>query len=421
MKSTRLLALLSIAFAAIGSANAQDQSAVPDGSASQISDWALAGVIWSDASLTKKLARQAAEEADSPEQAEQFRKLFQQSSRIVEAMETFGWKQVKQTGNVNGDRSLEPTGSKSSLPELQSTPARNDVSSDEAVGAALARPTNLSTADADSSKRRERPKSQTAPTPTLDSRIERFDTETPAGQDDPGMDDERSGSGLSLDVDNYRVDDYIDETPAEARNRADAIEDGVEGAIAAASGRLGIGTRGTDHISYRETQTRSATLPYAEDSIYDSDDYDPDADYDVNNPLGANSINPASVNRGDNDDDIDRGDPAQVIDGEDELLAAMAREQQATREPTTSAAATPRRPTRTDLNRYTAERSKYIQDANWVQFHLDANQAVWTKFTTRENLNRRLSDSLVKLRADVSVALEATDNELLKSILIQVQ
>ncbi len=101
----------------------------------------------------------------------------------------------------------------------------------------------------------------------------------------------------------------------------------------------------------------------------------------------------------------------------------MAREQQTTRNPATTAPSLSRTEvsSRTDLNRYTTERSKYSQDANWVQFHLDANQAVWTKFTTRENLNRRLSDSLMQLRADVSVALQATENERLKSILNQVQ
>ncbi len=34
-------------------------------------------------------------------------------------------------------------------------------------------------------------------------------------------------------------------------------------------------------ISERVSRTRSATLPYARDSIYDSGDFDPDVDYNV--------------------------------------------------------------------------------------------------------------------------------------------
>ncbi len=324
MKIAYLLPFFLLALVTSTSVYGQENALVPEGSTSKISDWALSGVIWSDASLVKKLATQAAREANSSEQVAQFSKLFQQSSRIVEAMESFGWKQVKSTTNMDDNDATTTTGSEKSLPNP------------EDVGAALAKSMNLSAADAE----------------------------------------------------NYRVDDYIDETPAEVRDRADAIEDGVEGAIAAASGRLGTGTESAEHFGYRESQTLSGTLPYARGSIYRND-----------NPLGTNSNNRESV------------------DSAEELRTAMAREERATRESAMSS----RSGSRTDMNRYTTEHSKYSQDANWVQFHLDANQLVWTKFTTRENLNRRLSDSLMQLRADVSVALEATSNERLKSILMKVQ
>jgi hypothetical protein len=242
----------------------------------------------------------------------------------------------------------------------------------------------------------------------LDSSIKRFDTETPAGVDDPGLDDERTGGDLPLDFDQYRVDDYIDETPAEARNRADAIEDAVEGAIAAAAGRPGMERPGIGHISEREGQTLSATLPYAQDSIYDSDDYDPDVDYDVDNPLGADSSNPASVEVGDRDDDIDLRVPARAINGEDELIAAMAREDQSNGRRTTRSV---------EIDRYTSERSKHLQDANWVQFHLNVNQATWREFTTRENVLERTGDAIVKLKTDAAAAMNATTNSQLKAIL----
>ncbi len=289
MKITIVLSLVAFTIATTTSGYAQDQPVVPDGSTSKISDWALSGVIWSDASLTKKLARQAAKEANSPEQAAQFKKIFQQSSRIVEAMETFGWKQVKSTTTMNDSRAPQPSRGEKPLPDP------------EDVGAALAKSMNFPPMKTESSERRERSTRPTQPaqTPTLDPSIKRFDTETPAGRDDPGIDDERTNDGIALDVDNYRVDDYIDETPAEARNQADAIEDGVEGAIAAASGRLGMSTGTADHFGYRESQTLSGTLPYAQGSIYGFD-----------NSLVTDATDPESVDRGDRDDDIDRGDPA---------------------------------------------------------------------------------------------------------------
>ncbi len=388
MKISKRLGLLVISFAVTTSinaqdrtANAQDRTAIPDGSSTRISDWALAGVVWSDASLVERIATQAAKNSRTPEEAEQFRKLAHQSSRIVEAMESFGWKQIKSAPHVNDVRATPQRDSEEGLPDP------------EVVGDALAESLNRVDTGLDPAQRQ-------ADTPVLDPSIKRFDTETPAGKDDPGLDDERTPNRIELDIDHYRVDDYIDETPAEARNRADAIEDGVEGAIAAAAGRRGMGTGSAGRISMRETQTRSATMPYSQDSIYDADDYDPDVDYHVDNPLGMLSTNPESVDRGDGDDDIDRSDPANVVEGEDELIAAMAR---------------------TNLDLYTEERSKYNQDANWVQFHLDTNQTVWRNFTTPENLHRRLSESLMKLKVDARVASEATDNPTFKGILIQIQ
>ncbi|TWU08496.1 hypothetical protein [Stieleria varia] len=343
---------VAFACAAMMTARADEQppigNAVPDGSAEKISDWALAGVIWSDASLTRKLAFEAAKRSESAPQRQKLQAIAKKSNDIVDALEKFGWKQIKRT----------------------------------------------------------------APT-TLDPSIKRFDTETPAGFDDPGLDDEQTDDKLRLDVDQYRVDDYIDETPAEARNRADAIEDGVEGAIAAAASRRGMGRPTAGRISEREVQTRSATMPYSQDSIYDSDDYDPDRDYIVDNPLGVYSTNPASADLGDGDDDIDLDDPAKVVEGEDELIAAMARERRAD----ASRADASRADRQVEMDCYTDRRSSHQQDANWVQLHLDANQATWSQFTTHENITARTSDAVMKLKADASAASDATTSPELLSIL----
>lgn len=212
----------------------------------------------------------------------------------------------------------------------------------------------------------------------------------------------------------FRIDDYIDETPREAGNRTDAIEDGTEAAIAAAAGRRAIGGPVAGRISLREAQTRSATMPYSQDSIYDRDDYDPDADYDIDNPLGTDFTNRESVDFGDGDDEIDRNDPAKVIDGEVELTAALQRRDRSTAGP--AQAAVDAKGT-VNLDRYTSERSGHLQDANWVQFHLDANQATWSRYTNRDNLADRTGDAVMKLKADATAALHATDNPQLASIL----
>ena len=387
----------------------QPESQVPEGSPSKISDWALAGIIWSDASLTKKLATQAAQESDSADQAAMYERLAQKSKKLVIAMESFGWKQVTRSTSVDDGGSPPSADQGKSLPDP------------EEVGAELAESLDLPVDESSDPPRRNRRmqrRGDNAP-PTLDPAVKRFDTETPAGRDDPGLDDERIGEGISLDVSNYRVDDYIDETPRESRNRADAIEDGVEGAIAAASGRLGMGRGTAGRISRREVQTRSATLPYAQDSIYDADDYDPDVDYQVDNPLGTQSTNFESADLGDRDDDINLQNPAKVVDGEDELIAAMKRKQSDTNGRGSSTQTGTARSPRTNLDHYTQERSKHDRDANWVQFHLDANQSVWNDFTTRENINTQTKTAVMKLRADMKAAIAATESERLQSILRQ--
>ncbi|PAY18654.1 hypothetical protein CKO51_15075 [Rhodopirellula sp. SM50] len=380
--------------------------AVPDGAAQEISDWALAGVIWSDASLAKKLAIEAAKRSESNEQKKQLQAIAEQSNQVIAELEAFGWTQVKRSSAPTVDRDSDRA-----LPDPKT------------VGAALAKSLDRPNRDqktrrSNNDKATEGPppsrRSAQARTATDADGIKRLDTETPAGIDDPGLDDERTADKLRLDIDQYRVDDYIDETPREAGNLADAIEDGTEAAIAAAAGRRAVSGPQAGHISLREAQTRSATMPYSKDSIYDRDDYDPDADYDIDNPLGTEFTNPESADFGDGDDEIDRDNPAKVIDGEDELTAALQRSNRST---AGSAQATAVSEVTVDLDRYTSERSGHLQDANWVQFHLNVNQATWSRFTTRDNLVERTGDAVTKLKADAAAALHATDNPQLASIL----
>ncbi|WP_146516856.1 hypothetical protein [Rubripirellula amarantea] len=388
--STPLYAVLFAALAILPAIAEEPDGSIPKEPASQISDWALAGVIWSDASLTRKLANRAARESESPQQSAQYEELSRRSAKIVDAMEAFGWKQINRSSNLNGERSEAAPGSNNRISAKPSRQANADTSLNRAG----------SSRDA----------------ATLDSRIKRFDTETPADTDHPGIDDERTRRRTEMDLDNYRVDDFVDETDAESRNRADAIEDGVEKAIAAAAGRRGMGRGAVGRITEREAQTQSATMAYSNGSIYDADDYESDLDYGIGNGQTEPSIDSETANADDRDDDIDRNNPDPTVDGEDEMIAAMNREQSGNRTNTTRDRNIR---SRNNLDQYTSERSKHVQDSRWVQFHLDANQSVWQDLTNRDNLVLQTRMALLKLQANMRAASEATDNEQLRESLGQ--
>jgi len=249
--------------------------------------------------------------------------------------------------------------------------------------------------------------------------MSRLDTETPAGMDDPGLDDERTENRLKIEIDQYRVDDFIDETPREARNIADAREDGVERAIAAASDR-GIAGPVAGHISYRESQTRSATLPYSKDSIYDADDYDPDVDYDVEHPLTARKLEHEAAEIPNREDDVSPLDPAVVATGEDELLAAMKRGGTAEmdqREIGDELIPETTPPPRVPLARYNPEPPTLASDANWVQFHLDLNQNRWYE-AQKAGLNLlTVRQAMRRLLATINTVKTSTDSPRLVALL----
>ena len=160
--------------------------AVPSGTASQVSDWALAGLVWSDACLAQKVMKKATRDAVDETQKAQYELLLSETDAIVAKLEQFGWRKVARP--VVAAR-----------PSLPNSPAAGQPS--------LAKPGPRG--------------------------ITRIDTETPAGFDDPGLDDERTMDDSRLNINRYRVDDFVDETIREQDNVADALEDGVEEAIAA--------------------------------------------------------------------------------------------------------------------------------------------------------------------------------------------
>ncbi|QEG40129.1 hypothetical protein [Roseimaritima ulvae] len=300
-------------------------------SSEQISDWALAGIVWSDASLTKKLAVDALKRQPSAEDRQRLETLVDQSSRIIAALEQFGWKQTRSaTRGTSGELA-----------------AVNRFEVDGIVGSPQAT----------------------------------------SGRTAPASVEDATTPGPEAELEPFGVEDYVDETPREAANLRDAREDGVEAAIAAAAPSSGIPgpEPGAGRISQREVQTRSTTLPYSNESIYDADDYDPDVDYQVNNPLAAKSVNPRNTDL--LDDDREVAETREVVE------------------------------VSTPLERYTADAADHQQDAAWVQLRLKENQLRYGSLVANESLNDRVLPALQQLQTTAMIAHRSTSSKVLKSVL----
>ncbi len=392
------------AITAVGQQPPAPAASAPDGRVAAISEWGLSGVVWSEAALVRKLAIETARSDDSlsGEQLERLQSIAEQSDSLIQAMEEFGWKRLRRRPEPSRD-SDSPSG------DSDSPSASADLPNPEAVGKRLAESMGLDADPDDAQTPSDTPQRRPRSVPESEEPIvSRYDTETPAGRDDPGVDDELQADALDIDIDQYRVDDYIDETPAEARNRIDAREDGVEGAIAAASDE-GIGGASAGHISEREALTLSATLPYAQDSIYDADDYDPDIDYNVEHPLTPRKMRNPAGDTLDGDDDISVRDPAIAAEGEDELIAAMKREAAADRDDEMAVD----RP----LARYNDRPAEVAEDAHWVQFHLDLNQKRWEAAKGSGLSFDAVQQAAQKLKVTMRTIAAISDSERLTKLL----
>jgi hypothetical protein len=392
-------------------ANEQANKMLPSGKPSQISDWALAGIVWSDACLVRKMAVEAIENADSEQQRARYLRVARQAGEVIADLEQFGWKRVGRSTGGGDQASAQPA-------------ADRDVNN-----------------NGDGSDAEWRPG------------IRALDTETPAGRRDPGRDDELIPPDTRIAVDNYRVDDVIDETLAEELNNADAVEDGVEKAIADTGLLLDQEPFDEGRISQRESQTRSGTLPFSYESIYDSDDYDPDVDYRAENPKAIENLDPQSGSKrdlaGDFDDDVIGDEQIEVADGEDELAAALfgnsgdSDSDAADTDSSTTQAAKPPvdqqedlvasgdadgeyvapselldRLTRTNtVRRLSPNAGRYGSDADWVQLHLDMNQRIWSQLSPTDDLRPALDLVLWKMRNSARVAQATTTDPDLTEIL----
>lgn len=300
------------------------------GEASDVSDWAQAGVLWSQAHYAKKLATTAAAQQPNADR-NQFVAAAQRYDNLIDNLEEFGWRRIvaKDGQSEPNGRSKTPSSSSAddvplpdpadvgqqlrseiSLPGEPDSPASNKSKTPRTIVASPQSPDPLSMASGRAAATNER-----------NSGLDRFNTETPAGGLDPAADDEIDRDLESIDMTTYRVDDVVDETRAERMNVNDAIEDGVEMAIAAGIDTAR-STRG-GRITNRELQTRSSTMAYSVDSIYDNDDFA--GDYRTRNPL-VNEEERVSMVEGNGSglDAIGRGiDGVDDIDNEDELASQI--------------------------------------------------------------------------------------------------
>ncbi|WP_253157657.1 hypothetical protein [Stieleria tagensis] len=273
--------------------------------AESISDWALAGIVWSDANLTRKIATDAIKYSKDRQSAEQLKNVVTQSTDLIDSLEKFGWKQVR-----------------------------------------IARQTSS-------------PETETAAT-----------SETSPAIASDTSDVERE---LRVDLDENRsVDNYIDNTGKDGSTLAEARQDGLNAAIAAADPDVIAGPV-TDHITARDVMTQSRTMPFSKDSIYEW---------------------------GDKSEPIGRPDNANVAKN---LLRETAREVAPA--------------DKLSIHRYTDQAARNHQDAKWVQLHLTANQMKYAHIKDHGDLIAQAQLAVRQLKSTALVAGQASQNSQLRTLL----
>ena len=339
---------------------------VPRGQPTAISDWALAGVVWSDACLVRKLARQAAAAASDEELAAGHVAVAERAERLITALEQFGWRRIARSPEAG-----------SQLAKSRTESARENDSRPGPMNRPNRRPREVGGA-------------------TL------LPTEGPVE--------------LDLYQRNYRLEGAGD---AEPEFLPPQVEKGMEEAIAD-SGILRSAEFGDSdgRISYRESQTRSGTMPYSYESIYDTDDYDPDVDYRNERPLViADPIPPAERARMDSRQANDESDDVADMYGFEDR--DQQREQDAELDPTpvTPSNLLDRLAGVSSIEKYTGQGTQYKRDSHWVQLHLNLNQMMWQNLAESGNWPEAMELATLKLANSAKLALTVTGNQRLKTIL----
>ncbi|KAA5538981.1 hypothetical protein FYK55_25620 [Roseiconus nitratireducens] len=96
--STSVAFALAVIFStsiAIGDEAGDAREGRPHGDVSAISDWALAGVVWADASYARKLAVTAARQTSDSQQRANLNAKIQRLDKILASMKQFGWRQLE--------------------------------------------------------------------------------------------------------------------------------------------------------------------------------------------------------------------------------------------------------------------------------------------------------------------------------------
>lgn len=201
---------------------------IPEGQPEAISDWALAGVIWSDAHLLRRLADAVRERMQNPDGRERMGLLVQDCDGLIDSLESFGWRRVAEA-------------------RREQEAAERAVATDDAVAVERA----VALEDVEPA-----------------DRVVATERAVEVGGERP------------FSLGRYRVDDYIDRT--QPRTPAEAAEDGVGEALAAGANDAARGFEDAEttveqsRVDHRRAQTESATLPYSTGTIYD---YHPSATY----------------------------------------------------------------------------------------------------------------------------------------------
>lgn len=189
---------------------------VPQGEPRQISDWALAGVLWSDAHLVRRLATAASQHPEAGEQAATLQSVAAQTEQLINSLESFGWKRIAQAEAAPQTAAAPTDAVDPATPDLR--PALQDR-------VVQPRPP----------RQPAEPEASPVPTERSPRLQEQVEVEAARSAGAIGLEAEVRPPGGAIAAQRYRVGvgDYIDQTPVEALSRGDAVADGVEGALAA--------------------------------------------------------------------------------------------------------------------------------------------------------------------------------------------
>lgn len=431
-------------------ARADEAAVAPQGEPQRISDWALAGTLWSDTHLVRKLAQQAAEQSDDPEQKDKLLRLELQSEHLINSLESFGWRRVAI------DRAAQPAPASAApsapAPAAQADPVSADVGEPnrplpdpEQVGQELAASLGV-----DSQASVEQRPDRSARGRAAASR----DGAAGTVADKAAIGDERAADGFDFDIAQYRLVEPLDPSPAVVTDVADAVGEGTEAALAAGVDNFegGLGAL-PGRISEREAMTQSGSLPFA-GSVYDSDDYDPDINYSGSNPIAAldeeirersvgqrpgsrlretptigveTSDTPAAAT-GERALDPIPTEPSDDIRDEADLVENVATDPRVDNTPTVDELARGQQAPIAGVARsylaYSDPQSVLEQDAAWVEFRLQANQQRWQMIRELRDsidINAELKAAIVQLRANAQTARRLTSDARLAAILDETQ